>query len=127
MASIRLGAHVGQQNMSMDDMRALWRRLDEHLDWISCWDHFYEAPPAGGTLDHFEALSTLGALAADTRNVRIGCLVFYVGYRNPASLAKAATTIDHISGGRFELGLGSGWHEQEARAYGYDFPGIRTR
>ena len=125
---LSLGAHVGQQNLEMDEMRAVWRRLDEAgVDWISCWDHFYEAPPAGGTIAHFEAIATLGALCADTRRARIGCLVFYVGYRNPGLLAKAATTLDHISGGRFELGLGAGWHEQEAAAYGYDFPPIGTR
>jgi alkanesulfonate monooxygenase SsuD/methylene tetrahydromethanopterin reductase-like flavin-dependent oxidoreductase (luciferase family) len=125
---LHLGGHVGQQNMAMADMRALWRRLDDAgLDWISCWDHFYEAPPLGGTMAHFEALATLGALCAETRQARIGCLVFYVGYRNPALLAKAATTLDHISGGRFELGLGAGWHEQEANAYGYDFPALGTR
>ena len=125
--SVRLGAHVGQQNMSMDTMRALWRKLDDKVDWISAWDHFYEAPPAGGTIDHFEAMATLGALAAETKKARLGCLVFYVGYRNPASIAKAAATLDHISNGRFELGLGAGWHEPEARAYGYDFPGVGTR
>lgn len=126
--SLLLGAHVGQQNMSMDEMRALWRKLDKAgLDWISAWDHFYEAPPAGGTVDHFEAMATLGALAAETSHARLGCLVFYVGYRNPASIAKAAATLDHISGGRFELGLGAGWHEQEATAYGYDFPSVGTR
>ncbi len=126
--AISLGAHVGQQNMTMHDMRATWARLDEAgMDWISAWDHFYEAPPAGGTVDHFEAVATLGALAADTSHARIGCLVFYVGYRNPAMLAKVATTLDHISGGRFELGLGAGWHEWEARAYGYDFPPVGTR
>ena len=124
---LRLGAHVGQQNMSMDEMRSLWRRLDAHLDWISCWDHLYEAPPAGGTLDHFEALTVLGALASSTERVRVGCLVFYIGYRSPGVLAKAATTLDHISGGRFDLGLGSGWHEQEARAFGYPFPSVKTR
>ena len=124
---LQLGVHVGQQNMSMDTMRALWRKLDPKVDWISAWDHFYEAPPAGGTIDHFEAMATLGALAAETRHARLGCLVFYVGYRNPASLAKAAATLDHISGGRFELGLGAGWHEPEARAYGYEFPDVSTR
>ncbi|MFT7305312.1 MAG: F420-dependent oxidoreductase-like protein [Candidatus Azotimanducaceae bacterium] len=125
--SVQLGVHVGQQNMSMDTMRALWRRLDEKVDWISAWDHFYEAPSAGGTVDHFEAMATLGALAAETKHARLGCLVFYVGYRNPASIAKAAATLDHISGGRFELGLGAGWHEPEARAYGYEFPGVGER
>lgn len=126
--TIALGAHVGQQNMAMDDLRALWRDLDARgLDWISVWDHLYEAPPAGGTIDHFEAVATLGALAADTTRARLGCLVFYVGYRNPGLLAKAAITVDHISGGRFELGLGGGWHQWEAAAYGYDFPGVGTR
>jgi F420-dependent oxidoreductase-like protein len=126
--SISLGVHVGQQNMTMDEMRALWRKLDTNgVDWISAWDHFYEAPPKGGTEPHFEALATLGALAAETKTARIGCLVFYVGYRNPALLAKAAATLDHISGGRFELGIGAGWHIWEANAYGYPFPDIGTR
>ncbi len=126
--AIDLGAHVGQQNMEMDEMRKLWRKLDDSgFDWISAWDHFYEAPPAGGTQPHFEAMATLGALASETRRARLGCLVFYVGYRNPALLAKAATTLDHISGGRFELGIGAGWHTWEATAYGYDFPGVSER
>jgi alkanesulfonate monooxygenase SsuD/methylene tetrahydromethanopterin reductase-like flavin-dependent oxidoreductase (luciferase family) len=126
--ALSLGVHVGQQNMSMTDMRALWRKLDgAGVDWISAWDHFYEAPPKNGTEPHFEALATLGALAAETTNARIGCLVFYVGYRNPALLAKAATTLDHITNGRFELGIGAGWHIWEATAYGYPFPDIGTR
>ena len=125
---LSLGVHIGQQNMAMDDMRALWRKLDSSgVDWISARDHFYESPPKNGTEPHFEALATLGALAAETRQARIGCLVFYVGYRNPALLAKAATTLDHITGGRFELGLGAGWHIWEATAYGYPFPDIGTR
>lgn len=125
---LALGAHLGQQNLSANEIRRLFRRFDgAGLDWISIWDHFYEAPPAGGTQPHFEAVSLLGALAVETSRARIGCLVFYPGYRNPASLAKVATTVDHLSGGRFVLGLGAGWHEQEARAYGYDFPPIGTR
>lgn len=126
--AVSLGVHIGQQNLDMAALRALWRRLDDAgVDWISVWDHFYEAPYQGGTQPHFEALATLGALAADTERARIGCLVFYVGYRNPALLAKAATTLDHLSGGRFELGLGAGWHIHEATAYGYSFPDIGTR
>jgi alkanesulfonate monooxygenase SsuD/methylene tetrahydromethanopterin reductase-like flavin-dependent oxidoreductase (luciferase family) len=122
------GVHIGQQNLAMGELRALWRRLDAvGLDWISVWDHFYEAPPAGGILDHFETLTTLGALAADTKRARIGCLVLYPGYRNPALLAKAATTLDHLTNGRFTMGLGGGWHEWEARAHGYDFPAIGER
>jgi len=114
--------------MTMDELRALWQKLDgAGLDWLSVWDHLYEAPPAGGTIDHFEAVATLGALAVETEHARLGCLVFYVGYRNPGLLAKAAVTLDHLSGGRFELGLGGGWHQWEAEAYGYDFPGVGTR
>lgn len=130
--TLQLGAHVGQQNMEMDEMRALWRWLDERgFDWISAWDHIYEAPPAGppgpGIIPHYEAVATLAALAVETTNARLGCLVFYVGYRNPGLLAKAAITIDHLSHGRFELGLGGGWHEWEAAAYGYDFPSVGVR
>ncbi len=114
--------------MSVDEMRGIWRYLDDAgIDWLSAWDHLYEAPPAGGVQPHFEAVATLAALACDTTNARLGCLVFYVGYRNPGLLARAAVTIDHLSGGRFELGLGGGWHEWEAEAFGYDFPGVGTR
>ena len=126
--AVSLGVHIGQQNLAIADLRALWRRLDAAgVDWISVWDHFYEAPFQDGSQPHYEALATLGALAADTARARIGCLVFYVGYRNPALLAKAVATLDHISGGRFELGLGAGWHIHEASAYGYPFPDIGTR
>lgn len=130
--SLSLGAHVGQQNFEMDELRSLWRWLDDSgFDWISAWDHLYEAPPdliAGpGTVPHFEAVATLAALAVETTNARLGCLVFYVGYRNPALLARAAVTIDHLSGGRFELGIGGGWHQWEAEANGYDFPGVGVR
>lgn len=111
----------------MDELRALWRRCDESMDWISAWDHLYEAPPQGGTVPHFEPVATLAALACETSRARLGCLVFYVGYRNPGILAKAASTLDHLSHGRFELGLGAGWHEQEAEAFGYDFPPVAQR
>jgi alkanesulfonate monooxygenase SsuD/methylene tetrahydromethanopterin reductase-like flavin-dependent oxidoreductase (luciferase family) len=123
-----LGAHLGQQNLGMEELRALWCHLDQAgLDWISLWDHLYEAPNQGGVLPHFEAVASLAALACDTTNARLGCLVFYVGFRNPGLLARAAVTIDHLSGGRFELGLGAGWHQWEAEANGYDFPSVGTR
>ena len=126
MPPVKFGAHLGQQNLKIDEIRALWRRFDSAgLDWISLWDHFYEAPPAGGTQPHFEAISLLGALATETKRAQIGCLVFYPGYRNPAALAKAATTIDHLSGGRFNLGLGAGWHEWEAPRLRLRLPAAR--
>jgi alkanesulfonate monooxygenase SsuD/methylene tetrahydromethanopterin reductase-like flavin-dependent oxidoreductase (luciferase family) len=121
--SVQFGAHVGAQNATVKELRTLWKWLDgAGIDWISLWDHLYEAPPAGGTQPHFEAFSMLGALAVDTSNARLGCLVFCSQYRNIGLLMKGAVSVDHLSGGRFELGMGSGWHEQEAEAFGFDFP-----
>jgi alkanesulfonate monooxygenase SsuD/methylene tetrahydromethanopterin reductase-like flavin-dependent oxidoreductase (luciferase family) len=111
----------------MGELIELWQRLDERVDWISIWDHLYEAPPAGGTTPHFEAVASLGALASVTTKARLGCLVFCVPYRNPALLAKSIVAIDHISGGRFEPGFGAGWHRPEFVAHGYDFEEIGTR
>ena len=69
----------------------------------------------------------MSAAASDTTRVRIGSLVFAIGYRSPGLLAKSITAIDHLSGGRVECGIGAGWNEPEYRAYGYDFPSIGTR
>ena len=124
---LSLGVHVGQQNATMAELVALWQRLDDVVDWISVWDHLYEAPPAGGKIPHYEAIATLGALASVTERARLGCLMFCVPYRNPALLAKACVAIDHISEGRFEPGFGAGWHAPEFRAHGYEFPDIGTR
>ena len=120
---VQFGVHLGCQNASVEELRTLWKWLDSAgIDWISLWDHLYEAPPAGGTQPHFEAFSMLGALAVDTSHARIGCLVFCSQYRNIGLLMKGAISVDHLSNGRFELGMGSGWHEQEAEAFGFDFP-----
>jgi len=124
---LQLGVHVGQQNATMYELIELWRRLDDTVDWISVWDHLYEAPPAGGTTPHFEAVATLGALAASTSKARLGCLMFCVPFRNPALLAKSIVAIDHVSGGRFEPGFGAGWHEPEFRAHGFPFHEVGTR
>jgi alkanesulfonate monooxygenase SsuD/methylene tetrahydromethanopterin reductase-like flavin-dependent oxidoreductase (luciferase family) len=121
--AVQFGVHIGAQNATVDELRTLWKWLDANgMDWISLWDHLYEAPPAGGTQPHFEAFSMLGALAVDTTHARLGCLVFCSQYRNIGLLMKGAISVDHLSGGRFELGMGSGWHEQEALAFGIDFP-----
>jgi F420-dependent oxidoreductase-like protein len=109
-------------------MRRLARFADERgFDWFSVSDHFQETPPQGGDGDCFEAVSTMAAIAVETRRVRVGCLVFCVGYRHPGVLAKAVTTIDHISRGRTDCGLGAGWDEIEFAAYGIPFPTIRER
>jgi F420-dependent oxidoreductase-like protein len=125
--ALRFGIHIGPQNIEMRDLRRLWRFADEKLDWISVWDHIYEAPYIDGESPEFEAATMMAAIAADTRRVRIGCLVFCMLYRNPGLLAKSFVTIDHLSEGRLEIGLGAGWHEQEFRAYGYEFPPIKQR
>lgn len=126
--AVSFGVHTGQQNMAMDELRRLWRWIDEAgMDWISVWDHFYEAPPVDGMSPHFESTTCMATIAAETERVRIGCLVFCVPYRNPATLAKTLTTLDHISGGRIEPGFGAGWHEMEFRGYGYGFPPLRDR
>jgi len=78
-------------------------------------------------MDCYEAIATLTAAAMDTSKVRLGSGVYCVVYRNPGLLAKSLTTIDHISNGRLEVGLGAGWMEQEYRAYGYEFPSVGTR
>jgi alkanesulfonate monooxygenase SsuD/methylene tetrahydromethanopterin reductase-like flavin-dependent oxidoreductase (luciferase family) len=121
--AVQFGVHIGAQNATVQELRTLWKWLDSAgVDWISLWDHLYEAPPAGGTQPHFEAFSMLGALAVDTSHARIGCLVFCSQYRNIGVLMKGAISVDHLSNGRFELGMGSGWHDQEATAFGIDFP-----
>jgi alkanesulfonate monooxygenase SsuD/methylene tetrahydromethanopterin reductase-like flavin-dependent oxidoreductase (luciferase family) len=126
--AVQFGVHLGVQNATVSELRHLWTWLDAHgLDWISLWDHLYEAPPDGGTQPHFEAFSMLGALAVDTQRARLGCLVFCSQYRNVGLLTKGAISVDHLSGGRFEMGMGSGWHEQEARAFGFDFPSQGAR
>lgn len=122
------GVHTGQQNCSLEELRRVWRYVDQAgFDWLSIWDHFYEAPPIDGNGSCFEAVSALALMAADTVKVRIGCLVFCVNYRHPAVLAKALATIDHASEGRLEAGLGAGWHEQEYRDYGIPFAPIAVR
>jgi alkanesulfonate monooxygenase SsuD/methylene tetrahydromethanopterin reductase-like flavin-dependent oxidoreductase (luciferase family) len=126
--SRQFGVHIGPQKATMTELRSLWRWLDGvGVDWISVWDHLYEAPGEGGTQPHFEAVATLAALAADTTRARLGCLVFCAPYRNVGLLAKSVVTVDHVSGGRFELGIGSGWYDAEAQAYGLRFPGPRER
>ena len=74
-----------------------------------------------------DAIATLAALAARTERIRLGTLVSPVTFRHPSVLAKSAATIDHVSGGRLELGLGAGWNEGEHAAYGFDFPPLGTR
>ena len=125
--STRFGVHAGLQNISMGDLRAAWRRIeDAGYDWISIWDHFYAATDGSDPTCH-EAVATHAALACDTSRVRCGSLVYSIGYRHPAVLAKAACAVDHLSGGRADLGLGAGWAQFEYEAYGIPFPAVKVR
>ncbi len=133
---MRFGVHTGLQNCETDELRALWRRIEElGFEWISIWDHFYaaDATVRDGRIESgsvcLEAVAAHAALACETDSVRCGSLVYSVGYRHPAVLANAIATIDHLSHGRADLGLGAGWHEAEYAAYGIDFPsaGVRLR
>ena len=122
------GIHIGHLGGPLEEMRRLWRFADDRgFDWFSVSDHFQESPPQGGDLDCFEALTSMTAAAVETRKVRIGCLVFCINYRNPGLLAKALSTMDHLSGGRVECGIGAGWHEREYGAFGIPFTPMGVR
>ena len=103
-------------------------RQAETLGFEALWafDHFHTVPQPTDEIT-FESFSVLTALAMVTERVRLGHMVICTGFRNPALTAKMASTIDVISGGRFELGIGAGWKEEEWRAYGYGFPTIGER
>ena len=103
-------------------------RAAERIGFESIWlfDHFHTVPRPTDELT-FESFTALSALAALTERVRIGHIVICNGYRNPALTAKMASTLDVISGGRFELGIGAGWKRDEWLAYGYGFPATRER
>lgn len=96
--------------------------------WESLWvyDHFHTVPVPTDEATH-EAWTLMSAFAASTERIRLGQMCTCMGYRNPAYLAKVAATVDHISGGRVEMGIGGGWYEHEWRAYGYGFPEIKDR
>lgn len=122
-----LGVHTGLQHTSLDELTALWRRIEAlGYDWISIWDHFYAADLTGNP-DCLEAVIAHAALAAATERVTCGALVYCVGYRHPGVLAKAVTSIDHLSHGRAAIGLGAGWSAVEYEAYGIPFPSTGTR
>jgi F420-dependent oxidoreductase-like protein len=89
-------------------------------------DHFHTIPQPSQEVT-FEAWTTTAALARDTKRVRVGQLVTCNGYRNPTLLAKMASTVDVLSHGRLNFGIGAGWYEHEYRAYGYDYPDAPTR
>jgi F420-dependent oxidoreductase-like protein len=124
---LRFGIHAGQQYTDFPSYLELWETAEElGLDWASVFDHFMpiQADPTGPC---FEGLALLAAMAAHTERLRCGIIVVGVTYRSPAVLANMAATIDHISGGRLEFGLGGAWYELEHEQYGIPFPRIGQR
>jgi len=122
------GVHVGLQHTTADELRGVWRRIEDlGFDWISVWDHFYGATGKPDDAACLEAVAMHAALACSTSKVRCGSLVYSIGYRHPAVLAKAITAIDQLSDGRADMGIGAGWAKVEYDAYGIPFPDIKTR
>lgn len=108
------------------ELEQFWRDADRlGFDTVWNYDHFYglvknETPT-------LEGWTTLAAMGVVVRRSRVGCMVTGVTYRNPAILAKMAIAVDHITGGRMDFGIGAGWHADEHRGYGIDFPSPGTR
>jgi F420-dependent oxidoreductase-like protein len=103
-------------------------QIADETGFASVWlvDHFHTIPHPSQEIT-FECWTTTAALARDTKRVRVGQMVTCNGYRNPALLAKMASTVDVLSHGRLNFGIGAGWYEHEHRAYGYDYPDAPDR
>jgi len=124
-----VGSQLHANSTTWDRVAATVRTMDEG-GWHSAWvpDHF--VPPLAflnEADDNLEGWTLLTAMAAVTERVRLGVLVAGNTYRHPALLAKMAATLDHISNGRLEFGIGAAWHEREHEAYGWHFPSVKER
>ena len=125
---VRVGIKLSQQLNTIEQQRAVWRLADEAgFDHLWIFDHFN--PIGGAPLDGviWEGWTLLAAMAEATSRVRIGNMVTGNTYRHPGVLAKIATTVDHLSAGRLEFGIGAGWAEVEHTMLGLDFPGVGER
>ncbi|MCX4090990.1 LLM class F420-dependent oxidoreductase [Nocardia sp. alder85J] len=125
---MRFGFKTSPQNTNWADMLAVWQEADDIEIFESGWnfDHFYPIF-SDSTGPCMEGWVTLTALAQATQRLRLGTLVTGVHYRHPAVLANMAATLDIVSGGRLELGIGAGWNEEESGAYGIELGSIRDR
>src|SRR5689334_7274604 len=119
--------HIKDPVEAYETMTSVAQTADE-VGFTSAWliDHFHTIPQPSQEVT-FECWMSTAALARDTKNIRIGQMVACNGYRNPALLAKMASTVDVLSHGRLNFGIGAGWYEHEYRAYGYEYPDAPTR
>lgn len=117
---LRIGLKLSQ-DAPIQAFRDVWRIADE-AGFDHCWafDHLATIGPIGDARPIFDGWTLLGAMAAATTRVRMGLLVTGITYRNPALLAKIATTVDHLSGGRLEFGVGAAWAANEHEMYGIE-------
>jgi alkanesulfonate monooxygenase SsuD/methylene tetrahydromethanopterin reductase-like flavin-dependent oxidoreductase (luciferase family) len=124
---VKIGFKTSQTNVDWPTLCATWEAGDQMAVFDSAWifDHFV-ALGAGGGGSH-EAFVTIAALAARTNRLQLGHLVLGSTYRHPALVANSGVSMDHISNGRFVLGLGAGWHEEEHAMYGMTLPPIGER
>ena len=125
---MRFAIKTRPEHTTWAQMRDVWMAADE-IDLFESawnWDHFY---PLSGDLTgpNLEGWTMLAAMGQATRRIRLGCQVTGMIYRHPAVLANMAATVDIISGGRLEIGLGAGWNQMECDAYGIDLPPLRER
>jgi F420-dependent oxidoreductase-like protein len=126
--TLRIGLTVAPQRIGIAELKDCWQLADEagfDSFWVS--DHLTTSGDDDPRGEVFEAWALLAAVAVDTSHARIGSLVSSNTYRHPAVLAKTAVTVDHLSGGRLEVGLGAGWAEREHRMLGLDFGTLRDR
>jgi len=112
----------GQEDVTWEQWLALAGACEEHgLEGLFRSDHYMSVMGRRGR-GSLDAWATLAGLAARTSRIRLGTMVSPVTFRHPSVLAKMVVTVDHISGGRAELGMGAGWHQDEHTAYGFDLP-----
>lgn len=125
---MRFAIKTRPEHQTWAEMREVWLAADQIEIFESAWnwDHFY---PLTGDLTgpNLEGWTMLAAMAEATSRIRIGCQVTGMIYRHPAVLANMAATVDIISAGRLELGVGAGWNQMECDAYGIDLPPLRER
>jgi F420-dependent oxidoreductase-like protein len=118
----------GQDGVTWDQWRTLAATAEEHgFETLFRSDHYMTLGDGEADRGSLDAWSTINALAASTTTIKLGTLVSPATFRHPSLLARMATTADHVSGGRVEVGLGAGWHEHEHRAFGFPFETARDR